>query len=203
MTSNYFGKNYAQNGGALYFKEAKDVVNKENRNITLNNNIFLYNIGVYYGGAIYSEYSRLYLATTKNNELSDNVAGITGGAAFAPSQVDKNLFDMSDWKMTDNMIDGFLNITNNYTSEPNYIKLNSTSITPSSKIYSGDFVSLRFSLYDEYNNTFNDLNGYYYIELKISLIEKNTKDSSYSIEDNSNFKLSGNTCTFFEGKISL
>lgn len=197
LISNNFEKNKAINGGALYLADGIKLNNDEDRKINIENNIFDENIAEDFGGAIYSNFSKLYLSTTKNNTISLNKAGIMGGGLYTPNSIDKNLFDITDTKFINNTVNSDIN---DYTSMPAYINLDTTLSKNPIDLISGDSLSLIFSVYDEYNNTIKDITKYYSsVLLNIMLEEKNNELMKRN--KNQKYKLTGNISTFINGKI--
>ena len=72
FTSNTFDGNIAKNGGALYIEDGPNMNLNENRDIYFEKNIFSKNIAHNFGGAIYSNFTKLYLTDVNNNEIIYN-----------------------------------------------------------------------------------------------------------------------------------
>ncbi|ORX51108.1 hypothetical protein BCR36DRAFT_288750, partial [Piromyces finnis] len=209
LFSNTFKKNYGINGGAIYLTNAEasyDNNKKKHspRNINENvikfeNNTFIENEAENFGGAVYSNYNKLFLATSKNNEIIKNKAGIMGGGIYTPNSKDQNMFnvmDIKNWKFENNTVNSFIN---DFTTKPYYISLNTTLKNNRITITSGNFFSLKFLLLDEYNNIINDITKYYSsLTLKLSLSSPDNKNG-----DNVNFYLTKNIGTFINGVCEL
>ncbi|OUM65923.1 hypothetical protein PIROE2DRAFT_6994 [Piromyces sp. E2] len=208
ISSSLFKKNKAVNGGALYFKNKRDnnVNEKSNDNMELviENNIFMENIAVNFGGAIYSEFNKFYLATSRNNIIIENKAGVMGGGIFSLNLVHENLFNLSNCQISNNTVNSFVN---DYTSRPSYITLNDKKIN-SVNITSGGHLPLEFTLYDEFDNIIFDVTKYYSsLSIKVVLTneeffldDNNEDDDSFF---NRNFYLVDNVCSFSQGICNL
>jgi len=205
LDSNSFLNNHAKNGGAIYF--ANDIQSNENdeyiSNINFNNNKFINNSAQNFGGGIYSEFYRLHLSQSKDNEIIYNSAGILGGGCFSPKNKDVNMFDINNWNIENNTVNS---VINNYSSKPSYITLNTTTTENNNiiNISSGNNISLNFTLYDEYDNILSDVSQYFPISIKLELeIDNNNKnddnDILYDTEINSNHKVYSNIGTFIKG----
>ncbi|ORX64116.1 hypothetical protein BCR32DRAFT_273221 [Anaeromyces robustus] len=136
-------------------------IENENENviIVIENNYFIENVAINFGGAIYSEYDMLYLATTKNNTVIKNSAGIMGGGIYSPKYVNKTLFNLNNWKFINNTVSSNID---NYTSKPSYIKLNNSYKNGKEiKIRTGDQIYLNFTLHDEFDQLVKDITKYY------------------------------------------
>jgi len=190
LRSNLFKGNKAIEGGALYLSNSNvptlyqyDIYNAiNNENIIIKDNIFNENFAYNFGGAIFSDYDRLYIAQTNNNTLLNNKAGIMGGGIFTPNSVNKTMFDLSHWKLNRQEKSKYNN-TDDYATKPSYIKLNNTEFNKI--IYSGDTVPLSFSLYNEYDDQIIDITRYYSsMTLKIEIYRF---DDFYTIKNNNNF----------------
>jgi len=184
------------NGGAIYVKNSMNNFsndNNENNIGYINDNVFISNEARNYGGAIYSEYNKIYLIENKNNTISYNKAGIDGGGIYSSNIVNKNLFDINQFEFINNTVNSF---KNEYSSLPYYIVLNTKMENNSIKISSGDYLPLSFSLYDEYNNILEDMAKYYSIALKISLYYEDNKDNSSTSDK---IILNGNREVFVKG----
>ncbi|OUM61998.1 hypothetical protein PIROE2DRAFT_62167 [Piromyces sp. E2] len=193
LISNSFYKNKGKNGGALYIAENKNLNNINDTDVKINfeNNIFKENIASDFGGAIYSLYNKLYLASTKNNSFTFNKAGLMGGGIYTPKSIGTNLFDFSDSLIQDNTVGS---IINNYSTKPSYITLNTTFNEESLYINAGEYFPLVFNIFDEFGNIMIDINKYYsMIILKLEIIEKNEYNDN---DDVINYYLLGNTGTF-------
>jgi len=200
LTNTYFIKNKAVNGGAIYISDSisKDIDNINDNiynNIKIENNTFKENTANDFGGAIYSEYSKFYLADSKNNLITFNKAGIMGGGIYSPKYVDKTIFDLSNNIIENNTINSFID---NYTSKPSYILLNTIFEDDTINIITGEYISLVFTLYDEFDNIVNDITKFYSsITLKLTL----TNEYEYD-QNNLNYIINGNICSFINGIIN-
>ncbi|KAG4085267.1 hypothetical protein H8356DRAFT_1298496 [Neocallimastix lanati (nom. inval.)] len=207
LISNIFENNNAINGGALYLGKQDSIKQNINRTIVIKNNIFRENIAENFGGGIYSEYSKLYLAETDNNTIIHNEAGIMGGGAYSPKSVDKNLFDIKLCKFENNTVNSDIN---DYSSKPSFISLNTTLENNSVTIITGGFLPLQFLLHDEFGNIMKDITKYYSsITLKL-LLENEDNKHSYGDGDyfqtekkNVEYILYGNLGSFINGKCEL
>lgn len=192
MNSTQYISNTAENGGAIYF-DTDEKIDNIKPIIQLNNIIFENNTAKSYGGAIYSKYSKLYNANIESLYFINNNANIAGGAIYVPDGTDKKIFNISQCTFKNNK---GINYGDDYTTEVSMIKLeDSTDI----RIRSGEYIPLRFLLYDEYNKT---IKAEYNIFSDISITAFLTQD----IEKNENSKdfkyfLSGNICSFYNGNI--
>ncbi|OUM63122.1 hypothetical protein PIROE2DRAFT_61476 [Piromyces sp. E2] len=202
LDSNKFYNNEAINGGAIYFSERK--ITEESNNsaiITIKNNNFYENKANEFGGAIYSKYNQLYMASAQNNNITNNKSGIMGAGIYSPNYVNKNLFDISNCHFENNLVNSF---KDNYSSEPAYITLN-TTINNENIINVGDYFPLNFYLYDEFNNIFNDITKHYSL-MSLRLILK-TNDNNENLSNNrnsvNNYYLTGNVGSFINGKCEL
>jgi len=191
LDSNNFIYNSAKNGGALYLSNKKDSSVSEKRAINILNNIFKYNIADNFGGAIYSEYDQMYLAVINNNTISYNEAGITGGGLYTPSAVDKNLFDPKLIDIGNNTVNSY---NNDYSTKPSYIVLDIILNQKVVDIITGEYLQLKFILYDEYDNIMEDITKYY------SSISLKVKNNNISNNKDIKIKLLGNVCSFVNGK---
>jgi len=201
IVSNTFEKNEAVNGGALYLKdEENDYLDDDQYILNIENNIFRDNNADNFGGAIYSEFSKLYLASSNNNTIIENRAGIMGGGLYSPSSIHKNLFNFNNSKIENNYVYSY---SNNFSSKPSYIVLD-TEINENIEIVSGGNLSLLFYLYDEFNNTVYDVSNFYReLSIKVILIEKNkflNINEEYE-NDKSNYHILSNICSFNNGKV--
>jgi len=205
--SNNFNKNYAINGGAFYLKENK--VSNGTKTLIIEDNDFNDNIAEDFGGALYFHFSELNMDNSKNNIITHNKAGINGGGIYTENFAVKNISNEDIIQLKDNLVDS---TKNEYSSNPSYITLNPTLQKEldhySINIYSGEYISLRFTLYDEYNQIFNDTTHFYPISLKVVLISNDNyyKRSHYINNrnldsDSKSTSLSGNICFFINGNI--
>ncbi len=207
VVSNIFDGNIAENGGALYIMDDPNfnMDLNENRNIFFENNKFIRNIAHNFGGAIYSNYSRFYLANVDNNEIVCNKAGIMGGGLFSPKYVNKTSFSFKKITINNNTADSF---EDNYSSKPFYVDLDTPFDNNNIKIMSGDRFPLSFTLYDEFYNIVKDITKYYSsLVLKVLLIIKDNDeydeydeyDSDYNYYESQKVHLTGNIGSFTYG----
>jgi len=205
LISNEFINNKASNGGALYLEDGNDINENNTDIINIENNTFQKNSAENFGGAIYSEYSHLYLATSKNNEITFNNAGVMGGGIYTPKNAKKTIFNIDDLKIENNTVNSYIN---DYTSKPSYITLNTVLPNENINIVTGDPFPLDFTLYDEYDNVIEDITKYYSsMIIKVILEEINTPyqngENINNKKKNSNFKLIGNIGTFIKGNNNI
>jgi len=201
FNSNNFFNNKAINGGALYFKKSDDSVDiVNNKTISFSNNIFDKNIAENFGGAIYSEYDKLYLASFDNNTIKNNEAGIMGGGIYSPYNSDKNLFDVDKIIFGKNKMD-------NYTTGPANIILNykksNIDINKPINLITGDILPLEFQLRDEFNQIIEDITKYYSeltLNVTLTKIYKDGEDDD-DYEDEDDYYLNGNLASFSNGNV--
>ena len=158
LSSNEFSKNNAVNGGAIYMKNGKIINMNENKTLIIENNIFNENSAEDFGGAMYSEFQKIYLAILVNNKFSYNKAGILGGGIFSPNSVVENLFNLENNIYLNNTVNS---IINDYTSKPAYILLEPDFPDNLIQITTGAYLNLVFTLYDEFNSIIKDITKYY------------------------------------------
>jgi len=188
FTSNRFEKNSSHKGGSLFIREGKNVNSVNNTSYFLHN--VFYNNSVHdFGGAIYYEFENLKFSSmeSRNNSITLNTAEINGGGIYAHNpSYEKKVIDISQSQIRNNYVDSY---ENNYSSRPFYISLNEAINNDSLNITSGDYLPLRFSLLDKYNNVIVDIPKYYSsIMLKITLIEKkNENDEEYDEKYNDEY----------------
>ena len=143
----------------------------ENRDIYFENNVFSKNIAHSFGGAIYSNFTKFYLANANNNKIIYNKAGIMGGGFFSPSSVNKTSFNVGKVIIKNNTAGSS---DDNYSSKPFYIDLDTFLNNNNINIMSGDLFPISFTLYDEFHNIVIDKTKYYSsLMLKVILIPKN------------------------------
>ncbi|OUM63781.1 hypothetical protein PIROE2DRAFT_61093 [Piromyces sp. E2] len=100
LDSNKFTKNHAVNGGALYLENKNNISQGDTKTtILFNNNIFNENDALNFGGAIYSNYDKLYLANVSNNNITHNNAGVMGGGIYSPKHTEMTLFSLRELKI--------------------------------------------------------------------------------------------------------
>jgi len=192
LNSNQFCNNIAKNGGALYLSDNGNSSNRRNMDIIFENNVFKDNYASDFGGAFYSDYSKFYMATAKNNSFINNKAGAMGGGIYFNNFIDKNLQN-SIFK--DNLV-GYL--TDDYSAKPAYVLLNTKLNSETSKVNSRDYFPLIFTLYNDFDNVVTDVNKYFnMITLRLEIKEKNSDYEEY----NGNYYITGNIGTFINGKI--
>jgi len=185
IESSRYISNAAVNGGALYLDKTL-INNNFQSNIKLTNVTFQSNIAYDYGGALYSDYDKLYVAEIQDVNFNKNIANIAGGAIFVPNEYNKKSLDISKCNFVNNIGETH---GNDFTTEVSYIKLSNTDIN--TIIKSGDYIPLKFSLYDEYGKfIFDKFNIYSGISLSINI--QNNDTPKYEIRENK--------CTFFMGK---
>ncbi|OUM59259.1 hypothetical protein PIROE2DRAFT_63897 [Piromyces sp. E2] len=158
LGSNIFQNNKAENGGAIYFNKETNMDNEYNDTINIDNNTFNGNKAVYFGGAIYSKYQKLGFATVNNNKFTYNEAGFFGGGVYSPNSIHKTLFDVSKVEFKNNSVNSFID---NYSSKPSYILMNSNNYNKTISVNTGEYIPLKFSLYDEFDNIVTDITKYY------------------------------------------
>lgn len=191
-----FIKNEALHGGAIYFGDKSNLSNTKSQDIkiTMKNNNFMDNIADLFGGAIYSEFKTVNTFIEENNKISNNKAGITGGGLYISKLDNEKSLIFNNSEIVDNTSNDF---TNNYSTNPSYIKLDTSFERNKISLYSGDYLPLTFTLYDDYDQVVKDLSEYYsYITLMVTLKEK------YN-ENNVNFKLTGNSGNLLRGQFKL
>jgi len=190
LTSNEFNINEAISGGALYIQNKDDIEINENRNIILEHNRFKENYAEYFGGAIYTKFSKLNLIEAKNNEIIFNKAGVMSGGIYTYHYSHKNLFNNnSNFIFRNNTVNLYIN---NYSSNPSSISLDTIIRKNPINIITSDYLPLSFSIYDEYDNDFTKY--YSDITLRVSLKSEKTYINK--------MKLLGNICLFINGKIN-
>jgi len=168
-------------------------------NISIQDNSFEMNHAENFGGAIYSEFSKLYLASTKNNSIMMNNARIFGGGLYSPKSSNKTLFNIDDYLIINNTANS---IINNYTTKPSYIILDNVFANNFTNITTGNHLPLQFSIYDEYDHAIEDITNYYSsITLRITLEEKDHTNDVYE-NSNYNYNLIENIGTFVYGNIN-
>jgi len=200
LFSNTFDGNIAENGGALYIADGPNLDLNENRDIYFENNIFSKNVAHSFGGAIYSNFTKFYLAIVNNNEIIYNKAGIMGGGMFSPNSVNQTYFNIEKTIIKNNVVDS---LDDNYSSKPYYINLdtplNNNNII---NIMSGDLIPLSFTLYDEFHNIVKDNTNYYSsLMLKVMLIPKNNDE--YDDYKNQQIHLTNNIGSFTYGNVAF
>ncbi|OUM66486.1 hypothetical protein PIROE2DRAFT_59375 [Piromyces sp. E2] len=206
LTSNTFNENHATNGGALYLLESEN--SNQNKELIMENNIFNQNTAENFGGAIYSKFSYLNINNTKNNTFISNVADINGGGIYTENFDYKEIKNKEYFKFSNNNID--------YSSNPSYITINETIHDKldyySVNIYSGDYIPLKFTLYDKYNNKLDDIIKFYSsITLRVLLTEKTKNDDIENDDDDdinndktpNTISIHGNMCYFINGHCEL
>jgi len=207
LSSNEFSKNNAVNGGAIYMKNGKIINMNENKTLIIENNIFNENSAEDFGGAMYSEFQKIYLAILVNNKFSYNKAGILGGGIFSPNSVVENLFNLENNIYLNNTVNS---IINDYTSKPAYILLEPDFPDNLIQITTGAYLNLVFTLYDEFNSIIKDITKYYSSMMIKTILEEqaekkkiNNINKSNNKSNNNNYHLIGNTCSFIQGKFYL
>ena len=122
-----------------------------------------------------------------------------GGGTFSSGITVKNFIENN--QLENNMVHSNIN---NYSSIPSYILLNTTLTDKSKKIITGDYLSLKFLMYDAYDNKIEDITKYYSpINIKVVMSETNNKnDYDDNNEQKKIFNIVGNICYFSNGKIT-
>ncbi|ORX54261.1 hypothetical protein BCR36DRAFT_410804 [Piromyces finnis] len=206
LMSNTFDGNSGSNGGALYLE---DIPSNENKGLNIENNIFNRNIAENFGGAIYSNFNHLDINNAKNNKITFNKAGIDGGGVFIKDYYYKNIINKESYYLESNY-------NNDFSTKPSYITMNTTLQKESdyyiANIYSGDYLPLKFTLFDGYDNILKDVTKYYSsITLKVILESEDNLNNSNNNSNNSkdlNIKskdmiLLGNIGSFINGRCDL
>ncbi|ORX42811.1 hypothetical protein BCR36DRAFT_305666 [Piromyces finnis] len=187
IINNTFIKNNAINGGALYLRENNENKNYDDGSIIIKNNVFKENKAENFGGAIYSEYNKMYLANVENNTFSLNNAGIMGNIGYSPKNIEKTLFNIKEFNSS-------INDFTSLTTKPAYINI-TIDTTLRSEIYTGDLFPLKFFLYDELGHLYEDKTKYYSsMTIKVLLREK------YDENNEMHYKAIENICSFVNGK---
>jgi len=187
LSSNTFSHNRAVNGGALYIEDGTNIDNTTNKTISIENNTFNENIAEDFGGAIYTNFNKLNLATTNDNSFSYNTAGIMGGGVYSSCLLNENIFNISNNKIINNTVNSHVE---NFSSKPKYISFNKEK---SLNVTIGEYLPLSFTLLDTDNNIVNDYTKYYSITLKLILESKD-------IDNIPNYYMTGNIGSFIHGK---
>jgi len=203
LLTNEFINNKAINGGAIYIKNGNITNMNENNSITIEDNTFSDNRADNFGGALYSEFQKMYLAKAINNNFSYNKAGILGGGIFSPNSISENLFNIEDCTFLNNTVNSYIN---NYTSKPAYILMKPEFSDNLIQIISGAYLNLNFTLYDEFDNLIEDITKYYSsMTLKVVLEEQKNVNKSNIKNDlnNLNYQLVGNVGSFIQGRCEL
>ncbi|OUM59039.1 hypothetical protein PIROE2DRAFT_15554 [Piromyces sp. E2] len=190
INSDFYG-NHGLNGGAIYFDSEEDIDEYETY-IKLFNNNFIDNIAGKYGGAIYSNYTNLYLADVANIMIKNNSAGIAGGGLFSPSKNQKTLISNEDLKFESNTANSY---GNEIATHPSLVVVsyndNKKYYNNTISVSSGSDLSFSFYMYDSQNIKINDkINYFNFISIK-AYIQNYDKFMHYMI--------SGNTCSFING----
>ncbi|ORX57107.1 hypothetical protein BCR36DRAFT_395258 [Piromyces finnis] len=204
LMSNKFFNNSATNGGVIYLMDKKTSINY-NRTIFLENNSFEKNSALNFGGAIFYNLNSPYSINANNNNFTSNEAEIMGGGIFCSNFNCLSISKLNNIILKNNKINSYIN---NYSSRPSYLGLNTSLNNNIINITTGDLLSLKFTLYDIFNNTYIDYTKYYSsLTLKVLLIEKNNiLDNHGSNEKNkiySNVSLIGNVGWFIDGICEL
>jgi len=208
LISNTFKNNKGLNGGALYLSNGINTKTSNNYNnkmekkdkITIENNVFVNNCAENFGGAIYSNYNKLYLASSLNNTISYNTAKSMGGGIYVLNSVTTNIFDMKNWTIYNNTVNSYID---NYSSNPAYLILDPNIPKTELSIVSGNFLPLNFTLYDHFNKTIVDISRYYSsLELHLTLKSESEINGKMSNEkEDSTPILIENTGAFLNGNI--
>ncbi|ORX87048.1 hypothetical protein BCR32DRAFT_289585 [Anaeromyces robustus] len=188
-----FKNNYGLNGGALYLSN-KDILDSSdlyNASLIIKNVNFYSNQAENFGGAIYSEYNKLYLSEVSNITFKNNSAFIAGGALYTPNKIESNLILNKEIQYDSNIAQSY---GNNISTNPIYAILESEYKNDELIISSGGYLSFLFNLYDDQKNIIEDKTNYYNtILIKLTLF--NDKNLYYHIN--------GNVCNFMFGKCTL
>jgi len=192
LTSNYFYKNNAMNGGAIFFSNLntnegsdKDI----NELIYIENNVFEKNKAISYGGAIHLEFNKLRIEKYNNNNITNNEAGVLGGGVYLNKNISFNMYNLY---FKNNKVGS---LDNNYSSQPSFISLNNTIENNIINVNAGNNISLKFDLKDIFNKIITDQSNYYsVIILKLILFNKYNNSTT-----NNKYKILGNFCNFYEG----
>ncbi|OUM61162.1 hypothetical protein PIROE2DRAFT_12876 [Piromyces sp. E2] len=200
----------AVNGGALYLSDNSDnnydnnnnnndnnIGENKNIEIFFENNIFKENYANNFGGAFYSNNSKFYLISAKNNSFINNKAGVMGGGIYFNNFTEKNLQN-SIFK--NNAVS---HLIDDYNSKPSYFLLTSMLNNVTTKINSGDYFPLTFTLYNDFDNIITDINKYFnMITLKLEIIDKNHfLNNRYNVSEY--YYIIGNIGTFVNGICEL
>eukprot|EP00833_Pecoramyces_ruminatium_P013796 jgi/Orpsp1_1/1187828/evm.model.d7180000060425.1 len=212
LNSNTFIKNKAINGGALYIMNGinnnLEDVEEYKSDIIIENNSYENNVAENFGGAVYSNFNKLYNAKLLNNVIKYNTAGINGGGLYSPDEENK-IFNLSQTKFENNTVNSYLN---NYSSRPSYILLNRRIKNKYVDITTGDVFPLSFTLYDAYDNVVKDITKYYSsLNIKILLVKKDNNNNNNNNNNNLNvnktnkkeYNIKGNICFFSNGHCKL
>ncbi|ORX47898.1 hypothetical protein BCR36DRAFT_405219 [Piromyces finnis] len=188
INSSKFEYNHASNGGVMYFSKSENHFN--NNSIKFYNSTFSNNGADYFGGVIYSSFEELNITNLENTFFKENNA-YSGGVFYIDNDknLDKILFNANskDIKYLNNTAESY---GNNYASDPYKIILLNENIKDIN-IKSGELLSLKFRVIDEYNQIVKDISKFFSdIILKI---DGNIKDK----------KLIGNICYFSNGECEL
>ncbi|ORX58410.1 hypothetical protein BCR36DRAFT_343580 [Piromyces finnis] len=200
LISNQFYDNKAKNGGALYISDNRNLNNNEDMEIIFENNIFEKNSAKDFGGAIYSDFSKLYLVSSKNNSFIYNNSGVRGGGIYLLSTIDKDLFNLKNSYFNNNSVS---NLIDDFSTRPSYIVLNTNRKDEILNIDSQVYFPLTFTLYDGFGNIFTDVNKYFYTILTLKLEIKKINENNENYEDDENYYIIGNTGTFVNGICEL
>jgi len=200
LNSNFFHKNNAMNGGAVFFSNSNN--DEKNINIYVENNIFKENIANYYGGAINLKFDTLNIKKYNNNDILDNIAGVLGGGVYLTNlffnkSVSFNVYNNS--RIENNKVGSY---SNNYSSRPTSIILTNAVENNILNVKTGEYISLNFKLLDVFNNTIIDTSNYFsVITLRLLLDKKSTNQNKRNTDINYNigYKLLGNICNFING----
>ncbi|OUM69546.1 hypothetical protein PIROE2DRAFT_2406 [Piromyces sp. E2] len=202
-----FNNNVADNGGSLYIKEDNG---DSKLNFLMKNSIFEKNIAKYYGGAIYTDYSKMYLNKMIDCNFINNTANI-GGAIYTPHNKSTGNINNITCIFNNNIGKSY---GNEYGSSPSRLKLNDLYDKRNYNTYSGDVMSLDLFLYDEFNNLVIDDKYFLYTDLTIEtkLYNKeyvkndNTikkKIIKYTEVNKDEYVITGNNCKFNNGKFTF
>ncbi|OUM60238.1 hypothetical protein PIROE2DRAFT_14054 [Piromyces sp. E2] len=190
------------NGGALYLSDGSNIDFTNDKPINFENNEFQENYADFFGGAIYSEFSKLNTASVKECIIKNNHAGIMGGGIYSPKSISQTLFSLDDVMFKNNKV---YSNDDNYSSKPSYITLDTKFDSHPLNFTTGANIPLLFSLHNDFDNIVYDYTKYYSITLKVSLIRKNeiANENYDEDEDKKSVNLIGNVGTFVYGICEL
>jgi len=207
MDNNNIGLNNSI-GNIINIKKTNGSINKNNT-ITIENTKFYKNKANNFGGAIFYEFTdQYYHIMTSNNEILYNNAGIMGGGIYSNNRTDTTFFNSNNNNIDKNTVNSS---KNDYTSKISYIALDTKLKDNSIEVHTGEVFQLQFSLHDDYDNIITDITKYYSALILKITIEEIQKFDYYNrltnnihrlkkIYDNVEYSISGNTCSFINGK---
>ncbi|ORX55891.1 hypothetical protein BCR36DRAFT_280888, partial [Piromyces finnis] len=186
IESSIFENNYAVNGGAIYLSSNNNNNRIEIRDIQVKNNK-----ATYFGGGIFFDYINLNNTFFNNVKINNNKA-YAGGGMYINNTISNLPLNFENYDK-DEQISFENNLSeshgNNYATNPYIIKLNSEK-SNHFEIIGGESINIEFSLYDKFIQEVIDLSKLYSnINLNVSLND-----------DDNEYKVIGNVCTFLKGK---